>query len=70
MAGAVITFPVIYIPVVNVTVFKHKGIGWEWGVVGAALVAYVAFVEGWKAVKRRFGIFGVRIQGVEGGCPV
>jgi magnesium-transporting ATPase (P-type) len=70
VAGFVITFPVIYIPVVNVTVFKHKGIGWEWGIVVAALVAYVAFVESWKAIKRRFGIFAAKIQRIEGGSPV
>lgn len=57
VAGFVITFPVIYIPVVNKTVFKHKGITWEWGVVMGAFFAYVAFVEIWKACKRRFGIF-------------
>jgi len=57
VAGFVITFPVIYIPVVNTTVFKHKGIGREWGIVVAAFVLYVAFIECWKACKRRWGIF-------------
>lgn len=57
LAGFFITFPVVYIPVVNTTVFKHQGIGWEWGVVFGAVMAYLAFVEGWKAVKRRFGIW-------------
>lgn len=66
VAGFLITFPVIYIPVVNKTVFKHMGITWEWGIVLAAFLAYVAFVESWKACKRRFGIFAappVRIIG-------
>lgn len=68
LAGFLITFPVIYIPVVNKTVFKHKAIGWEWGVVFGALIAYVAFVESWKAVKRRFGIWsGKMSQGHIGG---
>jgi P-type Na+/K+ transporter len=53
-AGFVITFPVIYIPVVNKIVFKHTSISWEWGVVAAAVVAYIALVETWKAGKRRF----------------
>ncbi|KFY17039.1 hypothetical protein V492_00899 [Pseudogymnoascus sp. VKM F-4246] len=57
-AGFAITFPVVYIPVVNQVVFKHKGITWEWGVVVGCLAVYVAGVEAWKAVKRRFGIFG------------
>jgi magnesium-transporting ATPase (P-type) len=57
VAGFLITFPVIYIPVVNTTVFKHKAIGWEWGVVFGCLICYVAFVETWKAIKRRCGIW-------------
>lgn len=55
-AGFVIAFPVVYIPVVNRTVFKHGAIGWEWGVVAACTVVYVVIVEVWKAVKRRFGL--------------
>jgi len=54
IGGFFITFPVIYIPILNTTVFKHKGIGWEWGVVVACFFVYLAFVEGWKALKRRF----------------
>lgn len=53
VAGFVTTFPVIYIPVVNRVVFKHTAISWEWGVVFAAVVAYIALVEVWKAGKRR-----------------
>src|SRR5690606_543393 len=43
-AGFVITFPVIYIPVFNTTVFHHMGITWEWGVVIGAVVFYVIVV--------------------------
>lgn len=57
ISGFVITFPVVYIPVVNKVVFKHMDITWEWGVVVGCLVVYVAGVECWKAIKRRFGIF-------------
>lgn len=57
VAGFLITFPVIYIPVINKTVFKHKGISWEWGIVVGCFFVYVAFVEAWKAIKRRFGLF-------------
>ncbi|KAM7197479.1 hypothetical protein V8F20_006624 [Naviculisporaceae sp. PSN 640] len=53
-AGFVIAFPVIYLPVVNRTVFKHGPITWEWGVVMATVVMYIAIVESWKCVKRRF----------------
>lgn len=55
-AGFIICFPVVYIPVVNRTVFKHDAITWEWGVVAAAVVVYVAIVESWKACKRRWGV--------------
>ena len=56
VAGFLVTFPVIYIPYVNVSVFKHDGLGWEWGVVAACVVAYLVLVESWKAIKRRFGL--------------
>ncbi|KAI0188670.1 hypothetical protein EV127DRAFT_471161 [Xylaria flabelliformis] len=49
VAGFLVTFPVIYIPVVNRVVF----IDWEWRVVAAAVIAYITFVETWKAGKRR-----------------
>ncbi|KAK5651582.1 hypothetical protein OQA88_11855 [Cercophora sp. LCS_1] len=52
-AGFVIAFPVVYIPVVNRTVFKHDAITWEWGVVAACAVVYTIIVEAWKAIKRR-----------------
>ncbi|KAI0532729.1 hypothetical protein GGR58DRAFT_507103 [Xylaria digitata] len=53
VAGFLITFPVIYIPVVNRTVFKHTAISWEWGIVAVAVITYIALVEAWKAGKRR-----------------
>jgi Na+-exporting ATPase len=56
MAGFVIAFPVIYLPVVNQLVFKHQAITWEWGVVFGCTVVYLVLVESWKAVKRAFGI--------------
>ncbi|KAJ5357424.1 hypothetical protein N7541_004582 [Penicillium brevicompactum] len=56
MAGFVIAFPVIYLPVINKTVFKHQAIGWEWGVVFGCTLVYLVLVESWKAVKRAFGI--------------
>ena len=59
-AGFVITFPVVYIPVVNLVVFRHKGITWEWGIVVGCLAVYVSGIESWKAVKRRFGMYGRR----------
>ncbi|KAL4806217.1 hypothetical protein BDV18DRAFT_139009 [Aspergillus unguis] len=56
VAGFVIAFPVIYLPEVNEVVFKHHGISWHWGIVFGCVVVYLALVEGWKAIKRRFRI--------------
>ena len=55
VAGFVITFPVIYIPVFNTAVFHHMAITWEWGVVWGCSAVYLAIVETWKAIKRRMG---------------
>lgn len=55
LAGFLITFPVIYLPVIDRRVFKHQAIGIEWAVVIACVVVYIALVELWKAGKRRFG---------------
>lgn len=62
-------FPVIYIPVLNVTVFKHKPIGWEWAVVVAGLIMFLFGVEVWKYMKRHLmrrgdnvGKFGRRVK--------
>ncbi|KAI1388099.1 potassium/sodium eff [Hypoxylon trugodes] len=54
LAGFVVTFPVIYIPGLNTTVFKHQGIGIEWAIVAGCVVMYIILVELWKAGKRRF----------------
>ncbi|KAI9765203.1 MAG: Na+ ATPase [Candelina submexicana] len=50
-------FPAVYIPGLNTSVFKHKGIGWEWALSLGAIVVFVAAVEGWKFLKRQFGWF-------------
>jgi Na+-exporting ATPase len=56
VAGFVVAFPVVYLPVVNRIVFKHSAITWEWGIVFGCVVVYISSVETWKAIKRRFGI--------------
>ncbi|KAH8882599.1 potassium/sodium efflux P-type ATPase [Thozetella sp. PMI_491] len=56
LIGGVSVFPVVYIPVLNQDVFKHTGISWEWGIVVAMTLFYVAGVEAWKFVKRSFQI--------------
>ena len=54
VAGFLITFPIVYIPHLNTEVFKHRGITWEWGVVFGGVALYIALIETWKAIKRRF----------------
>jgi P-type Na+/K+ transporter len=55
VAGFVLCFPIVYLPVINHEVFMHTAITWEWGVSFGALAAYVALVEGWKGIKRARG---------------
>ena len=62
--GALSVFPAVYIPGQNTAVFKHKSIGWEWGLSVGAVLVFVLGVEGWKGVKRAFGLLD---DGVEGG---
>ncbi|KAI1840606.1 hypothetical protein JX266_013210 [Neoarthrinium moseri] len=52
--GGLSVFPVVYIPTLNTAVFKHVDISWEWAIVVAALVLFVAGVELWKMAKRTF----------------
>jgi Na+-exporting ATPase len=56
VGGFVMIFPIVYIPGLNTKVFKHEGLSWEWGVVLGAVVLYIALIESWKAIKRRFGL--------------
>ncbi|KAF1918767.1 hypothetical protein BDU57DRAFT_120060 [Ampelomyces quisqualis] len=57
MAGFVVMFPIVYIPLINEKVFKHGMITWEWGVAFGAVVIYISAIETWKMVKRRMGIW-------------
>ena len=56
-AGFSILFAIIYLPVINRSVFKHGAISWEWGISFACVCIYIAAIESWKAVKRRFGLW-------------
>ncbi|KAF8456034.1 hypothetical protein BDZ91DRAFT_701772 [Kalaharituber pfeilii] len=51
-AGFVTVFPIIYIPVINRTVFKHAPISWEWGIVFVEAALFFGGVEAWKLLKR------------------
>ncbi|SCU96681.1 LAFA_0G07536g1_1 [Lachancea sp. 'fantastica'] len=50
--GFVSVFPVVYIPVINNDVFKHSGIGYEWGLAVAYTVLFWAGAELYKYFKR------------------
>lgn len=52
MAGFVLAFPVLYIPVINHSVFKHSRISWEWGIVFVETVLFFLGIEAWKWCKR------------------
>lgn len=57
VAGLVMMFPIVYIPIINEKVFKHGAIGWEWGVSFGCVVLYILAIETWKMIKRRCGIW-------------
>ncbi|GKT84106.1 potassium/sodium efflux P-type ATPase [Colletotrichum tofieldiae] len=50
--GFVTIFPLVYIPVLNTSVFKHAPITWEWGIVFVGAVLFFMGVEAWKWAKR------------------
>ncbi|PHH51772.1 Sodium transport ATPase 1 [Ceratocystis fimbriata CBS 114723] len=52
--GMLSVFPVVYIPGLNTNVFKHRGISWEWGLVVGFTIFFIAGIEAWKLIKRRF----------------
>ncbi|GJN93612.1 hypothetical protein Rhopal_006669-T1 [Rhodotorula paludigena] len=54
IGGFLITFPLIYIPVINDEVFKHAPISWEWACSFIATLVFLAGVEGWKYLKRAY----------------
>ncbi|KAK0386047.1 hypothetical protein NLU13_5884 [Sarocladium strictum] len=56
VAGFLFVFPLIYIPQLNILVFKHKAITWQWGVVFGCVATYIGLLEAWKAIKRRFNL--------------
>ncbi|KAF9115304.1 Na+ ATPase [Mortierella sp. AM989] len=51
--GALLVFPVLYVPGFN-DIFKHSPLTYEWGLVIAALVIFIAFAEIYKKMKIRF----------------
>ena len=50
--NAVIVVPLVYIPYVNVQLFRQAPIGWEWGLVVGGVVFFVVIAELYKMYKR------------------
>lgn len=50
-------FPAVYIPGLNTSVFKHKGISWEWAPALVCVFVFVSGMETWKYIKRAMGWF-------------
>lgn len=52
--GFATVFPVVYIPVINKSVFMHKPMKWEWAVAIAGVIVFTVCIEFWKFNKRVF----------------
>jgi P-type Na+/K+ transporter len=52
--GAISVFPVVYIPGLNVNVFKHAAITWEWAISFGFTIVFIICMELWKLTKRTF----------------
>lgn len=55
--GALSVFPAVYIPGLNTSVFKHKGLSWEWAPAIVCVFIFVSGMEAWKFLKRSMGWF-------------
>ncbi|KAI7825373.1 Na+ P-type ATPase [Gamsiella multidivaricata] len=51
--GALLVFPIVYIPGLNHNVFKHMSLTYEWAFVFAVLIIFIGFAEVYKWIKRR-----------------
>jgi P-type Na+/K+ transporter len=72
--GALSVFPAVYIPGLNTSVFKHKGISWEWAPAIVCVFVFVSGMEAWKYLKTSMGWFereeteGMKARRREGGA--
>ncbi|KAL9058153.1 MAG: hypothetical protein Q9162_001877 [Coniocarpon cinnabarinum] len=60
MAGFILIFPLLYVPLLNHDVFVHEGISWEWALVFIGSLLFFAGVELWKIAKRAFLVRMIR----------
>jgi P-type Na+/K+ transporter len=54
VGGCLALLPTIYIPKLNVDVFRISDISWEWGFCVAGIIFYVVGAECYKGLKRRY----------------
>ncbi|KAJ1918952.1 hypothetical protein H4219_002308 [Mycoemilia scoparia] len=54
LVGIIIAVLALYIPGLNTAVFKHKGIGWEWGLVIKSIFVFIVLSDLWKTMKSHF----------------
>jgi hypothetical protein len=54
LAGGALLVPFLYIPWIADNMFQHAPIGWEWSIVGVALVVFIVASEVYKFFKRLF----------------
>ncbi|KAJ3045227.1 hypothetical protein HDV00_011099 [Rhizophlyctis rosea] len=52
----------VYVPGLNTVVFKQRGVGWEWGIVGVGCVLFIVLSEVYKAGKRRWWRVGAVVD--------
>lgn len=54
VGGVLVCIPIIYIPWINTFVFKHGAIGWEWALLVASSILFMAVSELYKVIRARF----------------
>jgi len=54
VGGCLALLPTIYIPKLNVDVFRISDISWEWGFCAVGIIFYVIGAECYKTLKRRY----------------
>ncbi|RCI03513.1 hypothetical protein CU098_010868 [Rhizopus stolonifer] len=52
--GFILLIIALYVPGLNTSVFRHLPISWEWGMTAASVLFYIAVVESYKWIKRKF----------------
>ncbi|KAK9693024.1 hypothetical protein K7432_014106 [Basidiobolus ranarum] len=51
--GCALLIPVLYIPYINTSVFKHQYLTWEWAIIVVSIIIFLISSELYKFVKRK-----------------